>query len=100
METTQNINNIAKGISHVELAELKETIGRGFVVKVCDYLKKKTKKRWSENYVRRSLTMDYLHPKILMYALELATEIKKENEESLLKANQFLSEQRAKYTQD
>ena len=86
---------IAECITHIELKQLKESLGRGWNKKLQDHLFKKTKHTYSLGYIRNALMKEKLNPTILVYALELADSYEAGVEkESIEVAERFLSNNR------
>jgi hypothetical protein len=88
-------NEIAETITHIELKQLKESIGFGWTKKLQKHLAKKTKHTYSLGYLRRTMMKEHLNPTILVYALELADSYEAGVEkESIEVAERFLSNNR------
>lgn len=86
---------IAESITHIELQELKKSLGKGWYKKLQLHLLKKTKHNYSLGYLRNAMMKDKLNPTILVYALELADSYEAGVEkESLEVAERFLNNNR------
>lgn len=92
----KEIEKIAKEITHVDLQNIKDTIGWGYVRKVVEYIKKETGRKYKEPYVRRRLCINYLSPQILLHAMDLAVKIESGSEKSIEDAKEFLKNKRKK----
>lgn len=94
----KEIEKIAKEMTHVDLQNIKDSIGRGYVRRVVEYIKKETGRKYNEPYVRRRLCMNYLSPQILLHAMDLAVKIESGTEKSIEDAKQFLKKKRNQTT--
>lgn len=95
MNIRKTPNEIAESITHIELLQLKQSLGRGWVKKLQMHLSKKTKHTYSMGYLRNAMSKDKLNATILVYALELADSYEEGvDKESIEVAERFLNNNR------